>query len=279
MPLADRVRRAGCSRAAARSSARRARIPYKTDDGPRAREGDARARPRRRAHRDRRRGHARRRAQARRATACTSSACPKTIDNDLSATDFTFGFHTAVQIATDAIDRLHTTAESHDRVMVVEVMGRHAGWIATYSGLAGGADMILVPESRSTSTRSATASRTATSAARTSRSSSSPKARRRSRARWSCRPARSTSSATCASAASATALADEIEQRTGFEARMTQLGHLLRGGSPTRVRPGDRDPLRDRGDRRRARGRLRRDGRAARHRRRPRPDRRRASRS
>ncbi len=71
---------------------------------------------------------------------------PKTIDNDLSATDFTFGFHTAVQIATDAIDRLHTTAESHDRVMVVEVMGRHAGWIATYSGMAGGADIILVPE-------------------------------------------------------------------------------------------------------------------------------------
>ena len=71
---------------------------------------------------------------------------PKTIDNDLSATDFTFGFNTAVQIATDAIDRLHTTAESHDRVMVVEVMGRHAGWIATYSGIAGGADVILVPE-------------------------------------------------------------------------------------------------------------------------------------
>src|SRR5262245_26226862 len=71
---------------------------------------------------------------------------PKTIDNDLSATDFTFGFHTAVQIATDAIDRLHTTAESHDRVMVVEVMGRHAGWIATYSGIAGGADIVLVPE-------------------------------------------------------------------------------------------------------------------------------------
>ncbi len=71
---------------------------------------------------------------------------PKTIDNDLSATDFTFGFHTAVQIATDAIDRLHTTAESHDRVMVVEVMGRHAGWIAIYSGIAGGADIVLVPE-------------------------------------------------------------------------------------------------------------------------------------
>ena len=71
---------------------------------------------------------------------------PKTIDNDLSATDVTFGFQTAVQIATDAIDRLHTTAESHDRVMVVEVMGRHAGWIATYSGIAGGADIVLVPE-------------------------------------------------------------------------------------------------------------------------------------
>jgi phosphofructokinase-like protein len=71
---------------------------------------------------------------------------PKTIDNDLSGTDYTFGFWTAVQIATDAIDRLHTTAESHDRVIVVEVMGRHAGWIALESGLAGGAHAILIPE-------------------------------------------------------------------------------------------------------------------------------------
>ena len=71
---------------------------------------------------------------------------PKTIDNDLSATEVTFGFHTAVQIATEAIDRLHTTAESHDRVIVCEVMGRHAGWIATYAGIAGGAAEILVPE-------------------------------------------------------------------------------------------------------------------------------------
>src|SRR5918992_1756936 len=71
---------------------------------------------------------------------------PKTIDNDLGGTDMTFGFDTAVQIATEAIDRLHTTAESHNRVMVVEVMGRHAGWIALYSGLAGGADVILIPE-------------------------------------------------------------------------------------------------------------------------------------
>ncbi len=71
---------------------------------------------------------------------------PKTIDNDLSATDFTFGFDTAVNVATEAIDRLHTTAESHHRIMVVEVMGRHAGWIAVYSGIAGGADVILIPE-------------------------------------------------------------------------------------------------------------------------------------
>jgi 6-phosphofructokinase 1 len=71
---------------------------------------------------------------------------PKTIDNDLSGTDYTFGFDTAVNIATEAIDRLHTTAEAHDRVIVVEVMGRHAGWIAVSAGIAGGADVILVPE-------------------------------------------------------------------------------------------------------------------------------------
>ena len=71
---------------------------------------------------------------------------PKTIDNDLSGTDYTFGFDTAVAICTEAIDRLHTTAESHNRVMVVEVMGRHTGWIAVHSGIAGGADVILIPE-------------------------------------------------------------------------------------------------------------------------------------
>ncbi|HEY0142685.1 MAG TPA: ATP-dependent 6-phosphofructokinase [Thermoanaerobaculia bacterium] len=73
-------------------------------------------------------------------------AVPKTIDNDLEATDYTFGFHTAVAVATDAVDRLHSTAESHDRVMILEVMGRNAGWIALYSGIAGGADIILLPE-------------------------------------------------------------------------------------------------------------------------------------
>ena len=73
-------------------------------------------------------------------------AVPKTIDNDLAATDFTFGFMTAVTVATDAVDRLHTTAESHDRVMILEVMGRNTGWIALHSGMAGGADIILIPE-------------------------------------------------------------------------------------------------------------------------------------
>jgi ATP-dependent phosphofructokinase / diphosphate-dependent phosphofructokinase len=71
---------------------------------------------------------------------------PKTIDNDLSGTDFTFGFDTAVNIAMEAIDRLHTTAESHHRVLVVEVMGRHAGWIALHAGMAGGANVVLIPE-------------------------------------------------------------------------------------------------------------------------------------
>jgi len=72
---------------------------------------------------------------------------PKTIDNDLSATDYTFGFDTAINIAMECIDRLHTTAESHHRVMVVEVMGRHAGWIATFAGISGGADVVLIRKS------------------------------------------------------------------------------------------------------------------------------------
>ena len=158
---------------------------------------------------------------------------PKTIDNDLAGTDFTFGFQTAVQIATDAIDRLHTTAESHNRVIVVEVMGRHAGWIAAYSGLAGGADVVLVPgAARSTSTRCASGCGGAT------------------------RSGRNFSIVVVAEGATpkdgdllsefettdafghvrlggiAIQLEREIEQRTGFEARMTILGHVQRGGTP-----------------------------------------------
>jgi 6-phosphofructokinase 1 len=158
---------------------------------------------------------------------------PKTIDNDLSATDFTFGFHTAVQIATDAIDRLHTTAESHDRVMVVEVMGRHAGWIATYSGLAGGADIILVPETpfdideicariRRRHERGANFSIVVVAEGAT--------------------PVEGTMELQAATldefghvrlGGIGNRLAPEIEERTGYETRMTQLGHLLRGGTPS----------------------------------------------
>jgi 6-phosphofructokinase 1 len=158
---------------------------------------------------------------------------PKTIDNDLSATDSTFGFHTAVQIATDAIDRLHTTAESHDRVMVVEVMGRHAGWIATYSGLAGGADVILVPEEpfdieeicnrlRHRHGRGASFSIVVIAEGAVPKEGTMELASgdldEFGHVRLGGIGAR---------------LQEEIERRTGFEARMTSLGHVLRGGSPT----------------------------------------------
>jgi len=158
---------------------------------------------------------------------------PKTIDNDLSATDFTFGFHTAVQIATDAIDRLHTTAESHDRVMVVEVMGRHAGWIATYSGLAGGADMILVPETPFDIDEICTRI----------------KRRHERGANFSIVVVAEGAVPIAGTMELQTGTVDdfghvrlggignrlqaEIEERTGYEARMTQLGHLLRGGTPS----------------------------------------------
>ncbi|HTD50649.1 MAG TPA: 6-phosphofructokinase [Acidimicrobiia bacterium] len=158
---------------------------------------------------------------------------PKTIDNDLSATDFTFGFHTAVQIATDAIDRLHTTAESHDRVMVVEVMGRHAGWIATYSGLAGGADLILVPETpfdideicarithrheRGANFSIVVVAEGATPAAGT----------------LELQTGAVDDFGHVRLGGIGSRLQTEIELRTGYEARMTQLGHVLRGGSPT----------------------------------------------
>jgi 6-phosphofructokinase 1 len=158
---------------------------------------------------------------------------PKTIDNDLSATDFTFGFQTAVQIATDAIDRLHTTAESHDRVMVVEVMGRHAGWIAVYSGIAGGADIILVPEQPFDVEEVC---------ARIDQ-------RHRHGANFSivvvAEGAMPKDGALTIQGGDvdafghvrlggiSTTVADEIGRRTGFETRVTILGHVLRGGTPT----------------------------------------------
>ncbi|MDQ4131204.1 MAG: 6-phosphofructokinase [Actinomycetota bacterium] len=158
---------------------------------------------------------------------------PKTIDNDLGATDLTFGFDTALQVATDAIDRLHTTAESHNRILVVEVMGRHAGWIALHSGLAGGADVILIPERPFDIAEVCRLLK-----------------RRHGRGR---------SFSIVVAAEGATPiegtmdvvggeedefghvrlggigqrLEREIEDRTGFEARQTVLGHTQRGGTPT----------------------------------------------
>jgi phosphofructokinase-like protein len=158
---------------------------------------------------------------------------PKTIDNDLSGTDFTFGFHTAVQIATDAIDRLHTTAESHDRVMVVEVMGRHAGWIATYSGLAGGADVILIPEEpfdieEICDTLAHRHQRGANFSIVVAAEGAVPK-----EGTMEVQTGDLDDFGHVRLGGIGQRLADEIERRTGFEARMTSLGHVLRGGSPT----------------------------------------------
>jgi 6-phosphofructokinase 1 len=159
---------------------------------------------------------------------------PKTIDNDLKGTDYTFGFQTAVQIATDAIDRLHTTAESHNRVMVLEVMGRHAGFIAAHSGMAGGGDVILVPERpfdieqvcdhiRRRHGNGRTFSIVVVSEGATPREGTL-----------------STAGTGQLDAFGherlggiAVMLEGEIERRTGYETRMTILGHVQRGGTPT----------------------------------------------
>src|SRR5438445_4760776 len=158
---------------------------------------------------------------------------PKTIDNDLSATDFTFGFDTAVQVATDAIDRLHTTAESHDRVMVCEVMGRNAGWIATYAGMAGGADVILIPEEpfdvddvceriRHRRLRGARFSIVVVA------EGAIPK-----EGTMAIQEAEVDQFGHVRLGGIGTVLQDEIESRTGFETRVTILGHIQRGGTPT----------------------------------------------
>jgi len=162
---------------------------------------------------------------------------PKTIDNDLSATDYTFGFDTAVWICTEAIDRLHTTAESHNRVMVLEVMGRHTGWIAVVSGIAGGADVILIPEHpvsiedtckeiRSRHDRGKDFSIVVVSEGYELEGGGEDggEVDEFGHVRLSERGV-------------GARVAHEIEQRTGFETRVTVLGHVQRGGSPT---PRDR---------------------------------------
>lgn len=158
---------------------------------------------------------------------------PKTIDNDVVGTDATFGFQTAVQIATDAIDRLHTTAESHDRVMVVEVMGRDAGWIALHAGLAGGATAILVPEvpfeikqvaeivaRRHDRGRYASLVVVAEGARPTAGTLEVPKPKLDKYGREM-------------HGSISQIIAPELSRLTGFESRVVQLGHVQRGGTPT----------------------------------------------
>ncbi len=167
---------------------------------------------------------------------------PKTIDNDLNGTDYTFGFDTAVTIATEAIDRLHTTAESHNRVMVVEVMGRHAGWIALHSGIAGGADVILIPEQpvtveeacRRLEKRHASGKDFSIVVVSEGWELSFETGERTLVAG----EARATDQfGHVALGGVGDALGREIEERTGFETRVTVLGHVQRGGTPT---PRDR---------------------------------------
>jgi ATP-dependent phosphofructokinase / diphosphate-dependent phosphofructokinase len=157
---------------------------------------------------------------------------PKTIDNDLSGTDFTFGFDTAVAICTEAIDRLHTTAESHNRVMVVEVMGRHTGWIAVHSGIAGGADVILIPERPvdydevTTDLQRRHASGKNFSIVVVSEGCELPGAEDKGEVdQFGHR--------LLAKRGVGERLGEEIESRTGYETRVTVLGHVQRGGSPT----------------------------------------------
>ena len=142
-----------------------------------------------------------------------------------------------MQIVTDAIDRLHTTAESHDRVMVVEVMGRHAGWIATHAGIAGGADAILVPERpfdiEEVVRPPATPPRSGAAASRSSSSPRAPTPREGTAGQDPSRRRRPpTPSATRASAGSASRSSARSRRRTGFETRVTILGHVQRGGTP-----------------------------------------------
>ena len=162
---------------------------------------------------------------------------PKTIDNDLSGTDYTFGFDTAVAVCTEAIDRLHTTAESHNRVMVVEVMGRYTGWIAVMSGIAGGADAILIPEHPVTVEQTC-----ADLEARHARGKnfSIVVVSEGYRLRFQSGEERAVVQELTTDefghirlGGIGAELAREIEERTGFETRYTVLGHVQRGGSPT----------------------------------------------
>ena len=158
---------------------------------------------------------------------------PKTIDNDLSETDFAFGFHTAVQIATDAIDRLQTTAESHDRVMVVEVMGRHAGWIALHSGMSGGANVVLIPEQPFDIEQVCDLVKKRFETQYAPIIVVAEGAMPREGGDMTLASGETDAFGHVRLGGIGDRLAGEIEQRTGAEARAVVLGHVQRGGTPT----------------------------------------------
>jgi 6-phosphofructokinase 1 len=158
---------------------------------------------------------------------------PKTIDNDLSATDFTFGFDTAVNIATEAIDRLHTTAESHHRIMVVEVMGRHAGWIAVYSGIASGADLILIPEVAIDINEVCEVLKKRHARGKGFSIVVVAEGAKFKEGQVVVQEERLDAFGHVRLGGIGEILADEIEKRTGFETRVTVLGHIQRGGTPS----------------------------------------------
>ena len=158
---------------------------------------------------------------------------PKTIDNDLSGTDFTFGFDTAVNIATEAIDRLHTTAESHHRVLVVEVMGRHAGWIALHSGIAGGANIVLIPEQPFDIEKVCALVETRFQSQYSPIIVVSEGAVPKEGGDMTLVSGEKDAFGHVRLGGIGDRLAGEIESRTGKEARAVVLGHIQRGGTPT----------------------------------------------
>ena len=158
---------------------------------------------------------------------------PKTIDNDLSATEVTFGFHTAVQIATEAIDRLRTTSESHGRVIVCEVMGRHAGWISMYAGIAGGAVDVLVPEQPFDVAEVCELLKAHRALGRVASVVVVAEGAVPKEGSLSVTSGEVDQFGHVRLGGIANVLAKEIEDRTGFETRATVLGHIQRGGTPT----------------------------------------------
>jgi ATP-dependent phosphofructokinase / diphosphate-dependent phosphofructokinase len=162
---------------------------------------------------------------------------PKTIDNDVGGTDFTFGFDTAVQVVTDAIDRLHTTAQSHDRIMVVEVMGRNTGWIAAYAGIAGGADCIVIPEQTTTVEevcRDVTRRHDRGKDFSIIVVAEGAKLAFASGEERLIQPIKESDEYGYPRLGGiGAALAHELERLTGYESRVTVLGHVQRGGTPT----------------------------------------------